>query len=443
MNGYLWTLAAAALALMPTAASASTLTTLHSFCSSSPPACTDGDTPTEAVVLTPQGDVLGSVLMGAKLDHGGVFDLRRKPGGGKWHESLAYSFCRKKHCKDGNGLFSGLTADASGNVYGATQDGGHLDRGVVFKLTPDGSGGWRYSTIYRFCQLKRCLDGRGGDGTLVFDTQGNIYGTTYGGGSAGKGVAYELSPSQRDHEWTQKVLYNFCSQPNCADGNQPLIGLTYVGAASGTPYDGLSPLYGTTSFGGNGSAPGSGVVFSLTPGGGTWQESVLYAFCPAGDPCADGSGPAQAGPLSFDGQGNIYGATMSGGTGQLDGKGVLFELSRKGGTWKESVLHTFCVDTCDDGGLPAANPIMDATGNLLGTAEIGGAHQDGVIYKLSTGRKPALTTLYDFCALANCADGRGPGSVLQMDADGDLFGTTQQGGTSSSDPAGTAFEFTP
>jgi uncharacterized repeat protein (TIGR03803 family) len=426
---FLWV--AVCLGLVPAASSAATLTTLYSFCSK--PSCTDGNQPTSAVVLTPSGDVLGGVLMGGK-SLGGVFDLRRIPGHKNWHESMALNFCRNTHCKQGDGLFSGLTADAAGNVYGETQSGGRFDDGVVFKLTPDGKGGWLGSNLYNFCRLENCLDGNGGDGAMVFDTQGNIYGAAFGGGTANKGVVYELSPpASRDQEWTLKVLYNFCAQPNCADGNQPLTGVTYAGAASGAPYDGVSPLYGTTSFGGNGANPGSGVVFSLTPHGGAWQESVLYSFCPDLDTCAGGNQPAEAGSLSFDAKGNIYGATQWGGTDQL-GHGVLYELSRKGGTWNETVLHTFCQSTCGDGAGPSANPIMDAAGNLFGTVS------SGVAYELVPGRHPALNVLYTFCALANCADGEEPNSVLAMDADGNLFGTTQAGGAAR---AGTVFELTP
>jgi uncharacterized repeat protein (TIGR03803 family) len=418
------------------AGSASTLKVLHRFCRTAP--CKDGNAPTWSLALTPDGRVLGAVLGGARFNNGGVFELRQVAGDKHWHESLAYSFCRKKHCKDGNALFNSLTMDAAGALYGATQGGGHLGKGVVFKLTPDGSGGWRYSTLYRFCQIEKCLDGAGGDGALVFDAQGNIYGTTYGGGSGDKGVVYELSPAARDHEWTEKVLYNFCTQANCADGNQPLTGVTYVGAASGTPYDGVSPLFGTTSFGGNGGDPGSGVVFSLTPHGGTWQESVLYAFCPGGDPCADGNEPAQAGSLSFDAQGRIYGATQWGGTATFGG-GVLFRLNRHGGKWEERVLHTFCTGSCEDGLGPNANPIMDAAGNLFGTASGGGAGSNGVIYELVAGPHPTLTTLHDFC-VQTCGDGRNPQSALVMDANGDLFGTAMTGGDNGN---GTAFELTP
>jgi len=130
--------------------------------------------------------------------------------------------------------------------------------------------------------------------------------------------------------------------------------------------DAKGNLYGTTSEGGN----NLGTVFEVSQGG---KEHVLYRF---GPPLGhDGFGP-QSGVIR-DAEGNLYGTTLEGGR---YGDGIVFEISKDG---KEKVLHSFCSGDCSDGAYPGGDLIMDAKGNLYGTAFGGGVHGDGTIFKIT------------------------------------------------------------
>jgi uncharacterized repeat protein (TIGR03803 family) len=140
--------------------------------------------------------------------------------------------------------------DGAGNLYGTTSAGGGTFGGVVFKLAPDGTE----TVLYSFCSQSGCADGSDPEAGLIMDGAGNLYGTTYSGGSAGfagRGVVFRLAP-----DGTETVLYSFCSQSNCADGSYPEAGLIMDGAGN---------LYGTTVSGGSTSGAGPGVVFMVTP----------------------------------------------------------------------------------------------------------------------------------------------------------------------------------
>ncbi len=212
--------------------------------------------------------------------------------------------------------------DPSGILYGTTQNNGINQGGTVFELTPTGGKRWKYRVLYPFCTLASCADGSVSKAGLIADTAGNLYGTTSQGGQFSKGTAFELMPNANRTKWKFKLLHAFCSAggTSCTDGSIPLSGLTYAGAASGTPYDGTSALYGTTVDGGRAS-PGSGVVYQLVPNGGGANETVLYRFCPK-SPCSGGASP-EAG-VTVDGAGDLYGTTAVGGK---NGLGTVFELS--------------------------------------------------------------------------------------------------------------------
>jgi len=179
---------------------------------------------------------------------------------------------------------------------------------------------------------------------------------------------------------TESVLYSFCAHSNCTDGVSP---------AAGLAFDQNGNQYGTTFFGGAGEV---GVVFKLTPKG---KETVLYSFCPHFDNCPDGQLP-QAG-LVFDQKGNLYGTTSAAGT-HCGGCGTVFKLTPKG---EETVLHSFGVGS--DGFDPRAGLVFDQKGNLYGTTFSGGAHGDGIVFKLTPNGKE--TVLYSFCGRTNCTDG--------------------------------------
>jgi uncharacterized repeat protein (TIGR03803 family) len=307
---------------------------------------------------------------------------------------------------DGGFPSASLVLDQAGNLYGTTTFGGNQGAcalspcGVVFKLAPGSDGRWKESVVYAFCPESTCSDGGNPYSNVIFDQAGNLYGTTNSGG-IGAGVVYKLT--RLNHGWKESVLYSFTGRH---DGGNPTTGLIF---------DSSGDLYGTT---GSGGAYQFGTVLKLTPQSrGAWTESVLYDFTNGDD-----GGEPTAGVIS-DSQGNLYGATLTGGKNQV---GVIFKLSpAKKGIWQISVLHSFTGGR--DGGFPnAASLVMDTTGNLYGTTSAGGAYEYGTVFKLTqSGGKWKETVLHSF---ANGADGAMPYSTVVFDSAGNLYGTTTQGG---------------
>ncbi len=341
-----------------------------------------------------------------------------------------YSFCSQGGCADGREPASGLLQDSSGNLYGTALFGGANGVGAIYELVPNArKTKWKYKVLYTFCG---CADGSDPLSSLIIDSAGNLYGTTMAGGANDGGVVYRLVPNAKRTTWTLETLYSFCSASDCADGRLPQSDLAYAGKGSGAPYDGTSPLYGTTSLAG---ANKQGVVFSITPGGQSWNEQVLYDFCALAN-CADGAGPTAG--VSIDAKGNIFGTTYYGGQGN---QGTVFELNA---ARTETVLHSFCSQAnCLDGAFPAADLIMDATGSLFGTTFGGGSKGRncddigvsgcGIAFKLvPDGEMSTLTVLHDFCARKNCTDGGYPLASLTMDGAGNLYGATLYGGGNGS-----------
>jgi uncharacterized repeat protein (TIGR03803 family) len=340
-----------------------------------------------------------------------------------------YSFCAQLGCTDGFNP-NALVADSAGNLYGTARSGGRNNGGVAFELVFNGTG-YDYRKLYDFCAIGFCQVGPNPTGTLVRDVNGNLYGTTFWGGRHGFGMAFELLPKAGGSSWKLVKLHNFCSAPDCADGKNPSAALSYQGAAAGVPYDGVSPLYGTTSLGG---AHGGGVVFQLTPGSNKREkEKVLYAFCLL-TACVDGRAPVA--DVIADTHGNLYGTTPVGGASNT---GTVFELSPKLKRYRETVLHSFCSGvSCADGNTPDDGVIMDAAGDLVGAAQTSGLLGRGTLFKLTpNGASSPFAVLYNFCADTNCNDGQEPNGHLVLDADGDIFGTTAYGGDGS---LGTLFE---
>jgi uncharacterized repeat protein (TIGR03803 family) len=321
--------------------------------------------------------------------------------------------------------------DLSGNLYGTTS--GYS--GAVFALTPDANRQtWQFSQLHDFCAEPRCADGFYPNGNLIVDAAGNLYGTTSAGGAHGGGTAFELSPDQTRTVWTLKTLFDFCHRKysTCLAPSNPTSGLTYAGAATGAPYDGVSPLYGTTQFGG---IDDQGTVFQLTPADGEWQMKVVHKFCLRAG-CNDGGSPLA--DLLVDAASNIYGTTYVGGGGH---SGTVFKLSPNGRQtkWNETLLYDFCLASgCRDGASPLAAVTMDAAGELFGTTVAGGhgKHCDdgnwspcGVAFKLvPNGGTSQESVLHNFCSLSSCADGNQPIGDLTLDAAGDLLGATTFGG---------------
>src|SRR6202142_2031322 len=241
---------------------------------------------------------------------------------------------------------------------------------------------------------------------LTMDSKGNFYGTTMFGGSDADGTFFMVTPTG-----SETVLYSFCDIG--VDGSTPTGGLVM---------DKRGNLYGTTTTGG---ANGEGTVFKFTPDG---AETVLYSFC--SEPmCADGYYPVAG--LIMDSKRNFYGTTIYGGA---DGAGAVFKLTSVG---PETVLFSFCLNmNCSTGASPYAGLMMDSAGNLYGTTAYGGAKTEGIVFELSPGGTE--TVLYSFGSAPG--DGATPYTDPIMDKEGNLYGTTVNGGASG---MGTVFELAP
>jgi uncharacterized repeat protein (TIGR03803 family) len=337
-------------------------TLLYSFCAQT--ACTDGMEPFGGLTFDASGNLYGTTRSGGANAGGTVFELTHAANG--WSESVLYSFCARTLCEDGTDPQTSVILDSAGNLYGTTAEGGRPHSGTVFKLTPTGNGSWVWKLLYAFAGgadgkgptsliLGTSGDlygtavaaGEGDDGTvfelsptangswvpstlhyfqggtdgkfpsgLVFDTAGNLYGTTTGGGgTSGRecgicfGTVFELTPNSAVG-WTESVLYRFTRG---SDGSTP---------SAGVILDQAGNLYGTTLDGGTGMCrdnTGCGTVFELSPDGdGDWSESVLYSFTGG----TNGDGPLSG--LVFDSFGNLYGTTSS---RTFENTGIVFEIT--------------------------------------------------------------------------------------------------------------------
>ena len=398
-------LVAMAFALTPKAQAASSEKVLYSFTNGA-----DGGDPVAGLVFDGAGNLYGTTHYGGTSDYGTVFELT-PGGGGKWTESVLFSFTGGK---DGGEPNAGLIFDAAGNLYGTTYLGGTHGHGTAFMLSPKGGGKWAEKVLHSFSGGK---DGGRPSAGLIFDAAGNLYGTTAEGGKYEYGAAFMLVPPGVNSKWTVTTLHSF--NANGKDGYTPLASLVF---------DATGILYGTTWAGGSHA---DGTVFTLTPdGAGGWKEKVIYNFNFGNG--KDGAEPVAG--LILDAAGNLYGTTVSGGSNRF--YGTVFELTLGvNGKWKETILHTF--DDGTGGGEPNAGLIADAAGNLYGTAATGGTA--GVLFELTLGGngKWKETVLHDF---KSGKDGAEPYAGVIFDAAGNLYGTTKIGGADSS---GTVFEVTP
>lgn len=347
------------------------------------------------------------------------------------HETALYSFGTNPN--DGSAPNGGLVFDTAGNLYGTTQRGGANNDGIAFELAPIEGGGWTEAVIYNFCADAGCSDGGVPEAGLVVDEAGNLYGTTSLGGTFSGGTCRGAGCGTV-FELSPPVV------PGGAWTHTVL--WNFKGDLNG---DGLEPtgrlnldaagnLYGTTIAGN--TSESFGTVFELSPAlGGGWSESLLYVFCANGKPCADGAGPTAA--VSFDALGNLYGTTFAGAN---DGRwGVVYKLSPQGdGTWAESTLHRF---TGQGGGHPYSTVNFDQSGNLYGTVstgQAGGPAQCGAVWRLTprgNGFKEGAL-LFDPSGTNGCTPVTGVFMVANTNT---VVGTTSTGGAFH---AGTIFKIT-
>jgi uncharacterized repeat protein (TIGR03803 family) len=294
--------------LTPNSDGSWTESVLHRFCSVAN--CADGLNPYSPLIFDTAGSLYGTTSGGGANNEGTVFKLTPKAHGG-WSERVLYSFCSLTKCDDGAQPYSGgLIFDAKGNLYGTTLSGGARSYGAVFKLTPKTYGSWKETVLHNFCALNHCEDGELPYAGLIFDSAGDLYGTTAGGGPFGEGygMVFELTPKAQGG-WEEKVLYQFTGGK---DGGFPFAGLIFDAAGN---------LYGTTTYGGLSSdcyVHGCGVAFRLAPNSnGGWTETVLHDF-------VDLQGYPSAG-LIFDAAGSLYGTTAGNYSGTT--LGSAFEIT--------------------------------------------------------------------------------------------------------------------
>ena len=411
--------------LCASSASAGTFGLVHSFTGGA-----DGGVVYGNLISDSAGNLYGTTVWGGSTKCqngcGVVFELSPASGGG-WSETVLYSF---PGGSDGFSPVSGLVFDTHGNLFGTTSAGGSGGLGTVFELSPS-AGGWSKTTIFSFPNSGL---GGGYPQGLVFDDSGNLFGTAYENGAHNCGAIFELSPSASG--WTEQVVHAFSCGNDGAGPNGALI------------FDSAGNLYGTASGGG---ALRQGVVFELTPqAGGGWHETLLHVFTGGHD-----GGVPKAG-LAFDVNGNLYGTTFYGGnttntvcTLVGPGCGVVFRLRLTSQGWREGVIHTFAGG--NDGSMPNAGVVLDPLGTIYGAASYGGNQSlcpfhigCGTTFKLTPGASGgyAINVLHRF---TNGADGASPTAAPLVDGSGNLFSTTSAGANSACTPTGgcgTVFEIT-
>jgi len=378
-------------------------------------------------------------------------------------EKIIYSFSGGS---DGASPEGGLVFDANGNLYGTTEGGGTNGAGTVFELSSSSGGTWTERVLYSFSFT-------GGDvalptSNLVFDAMGNLYGIAPIGGAHGSGGIFELSPGSNG-AWSEKIIYSFAG------------GSDLVSFLSGLVMDGAGNLYGYlgTSVSSTGTFLYGGIFELEASSTGTWTEKVLHSFSGGND----GSAP-YGGRLALDSSGNLYGQASNGPrdfgivfelvrgtsgswrekilhtfTGGADGSegfgsGLFIDLNGNvfgaslwnvfelvpgsNGTWMEKILHTFRGGS--DGTYPESGLTLGASGKFYGTTNEGGAHH-GTVFSLTPGSNETWSEKILHKFMPTGGDGFYPFfSTLVIDKQGNLYGTTAQGGTSSH---GVVFEVTP
>lgn len=347
----------------------------------------DGASPRSVPILGPDGAFYGTTLQGGTYGTGTVY--RITPDG---KESTLWNFGA---ANDGRYPYGGLVMDDQGDFYGTTFNGGSNGEGTVFKLTANGVE----TVLWDFGSNTN--DGLNPYAGVIIATDGNLYGTTQNGGSAGYGTVFSLTPNG-----VETVLWNFWVTPG--DAQSPMAGL--IQASDGN-------FYGTTTSGGYADY---GTVFSITPSG---NERVVWSFIPSSGVPSDGVAPDA--PLVEDADGWLWGTTFLGGEWgtpqRVNNSGSVFRLSKSGD--QENVWVRFGRSGSADGVSPQAAVMFGRDGNIYGTTSRGGNNDLGTVFKVAPAGQE--TVIWSFGA---GSDGTIPFASLIQASDGSLYGVTATGG---------------
>lgn len=321
---------------------------------------------------------------------------------------------------DGENPQSGVIFDRDGNIFGSVALGGISGNGVIYTLTPAGDGvSWNESFLYQF---KGMPDGQTPDGALTMSPSGRLFGTTQLGGTKNMGTVFMvIPPAAPGGRAKERILYSFGTIAQ--DGANPNVGLL----------PGSNGLYGVTSVGG---ANGRGTIFQLAPPANPadpWIETILHDF--AG---ADGAFPSS--DLVMDSEGNLYGTTLLGGVNDVGAVYRLTPPTVSGGTWTESVLFSF---SGPDGSSPFGRLQLDGDDVLYGTTSGGGAFQEGTVFRLARPEHPSDSWTQSVLHSFSGPDGGSPEAGVILDNQGRLVGTTSGGGSGGPDFGGVVFVLTP
>ena len=409
-------LALAALAPCPSGAATPKLTTLFSFDGN------NGANPDAPLIADAQGNLLGTTAGGGNQACGGgcgtVFEIAKTNNGYASSPTTLVSFDHD----NGASPQASLIADASGNLFGTTRYGGSgcggNGCGTVFEIAKTANGYAGTPTVLVHFNL---TDGAQPAAGLIIDADGNLFGTTYGGGSTacagGCGAAFEIAKTGQGYASTPTILVRFDGTNN-ANPTANLI------------FDAQGNLFGTTSAGGNTNCDnGCGTVFEIakTKSGYSGTPTTLVSF--------DGSNGANpAAGLIFNQKGDLLGTTFNSGP---YGLGTMFEIAktRSGYASRPSTLVSF---NGANGALPFGGLIADARGNLFGTS-VGGTDYQGTVFELAKTRGGYATSLTILASFSLNLGYPPEPTGLVADAQGNLFGPTYFGGASN---RGSVYELT-
>ena len=347
----------------------------------------DGANPLAGLIFS-SGTLYGTANSGGSSGLGVVYKINSTTG----LQGVVYSFAGGA---DGANPEAGLLMKG-GILYGTTVGGGPSGAGTVFEVTTAG----KETVLYSFTGG---ADGGSPEATLISDSAGNLYGTTFSGGTSGKGTVFKLvRPTVTGAKWTEQALYSFGAG---TDGANPVASVTFDKAGN---------IYGTTSAGGLYSY---GTVFQLKPSGSTWTENILYEFQLMND------GGIPYGGVTFLNTSTLVGTATDGGEGGANGGGTVFELTQlSGGGWTFKVINSLA-----GWGISGTyRTILHSSGKIYATTHCDGAHNAGTVYELTpSGNSWNYKLLYQF---TGGTDGLFSFSNLVFDNQGYLWGTTNGGG---------------